>query len=381
MGAKVGRLNRDFAGAHRLAHRAQVREALVRSELTLALHEALAAGAATQAKLRDRALAAYAAGARGVLRRHNRISQAIDRALVRLGALGQAVVILRSGVWRAGGGRGEILDYVRRRADPGAAPAALFDQTWYLETYPDVAGRRMSPLVHYLIAGGREGRAPGPLFDAAHYQRHNAVDLAATSVTGLEHFARRGAAEGRSPHPLFDIPFYLAQDPSLEPGEDPVSHYLREGGRLGLSPHPLVDPAWYAEQTGDLAGQPALLHYLTIGWRRGYSPHPLFEPAWYLEQWPDVAESGLPPLMHFLTVGGFEGRSPSPWFDLGHYRDRRGAELPPGVNPLVDYLQGGAWAVPEPREGFPTAAYLASRPDVVRAGVTPLEHWARQAGR
>lgn len=37
--AKVASLSRDFAGAHRLAQQAQVREALTRTELTLALTE------------------------------------------------------------------------------------------------------------------------------------------------------------------------------------------------------------------------------------------------------------------------------------------------------------------------------------------------------
>ena len=41
-----------------LAHEAQVREALTRTELTLALHEALAARAELVAKLRERSLAA-----------------------------------------------------------------------------------------------------------------------------------------------------------------------------------------------------------------------------------------------------------------------------------------------------------------------------------
>ncbi len=379
--AQASRLKRDFDGAHRLAHDAQVREALVRSELTLALNEALIAGARTQARLRDRALAAYAAGARRPLRRHNRISQLIDRVLSRLGARGQALVIARSGVWRDGEGFGAILAYVRRGADPRATPASPLDQAWYLKTYPDVARRRISPLVHYLVSGGREGRAPGPVFDDGRYRAANAGDLAATSLTSLEHYIRVGAAGGQSPHPLFDPGHYLAQDPALAPGEDPLSHYLREGGRLGFSPHPLIDPAWYEGQAPDSAGQPALSHYLTEGWRQDVSPHPLFDAAWYRRQGDDVNASGMPPLVHFMLIGGFEGRSPSPWFDTAHYLELRGAALPAGVNPLVDYLRGGAWDIAEVREGFPTAAYLASRPDIVRAGVTPLEHWVRQGGR
>ena len=364
--ARVGGLQRDFAGAHRLAHESEVREALTRTELTLALHASLVQRAELAARLRQQAVTAHAARFRGRLRRHNRLSQLLDRGLARLGPWGQAVVVARSGLGHAAHARG--------------VTPPVFDAAWYLAANPEVARRGIPPLVHYLVAGGREGRSPGPLFDDACYRSQHAEGLAATSLTSLEHYVRTGAAGGSSPHPLFDVPHYLAQSPALAPNEDPISHYVREGGALGLSPHPLFDPAWYLEQAPEAAGQPALVHYLVSGSRRGYSPHPLFDTAWYLEHWPDVAETGLQPMVHFLTLGGAEGRSPGPWFDLAYYVAQRGAGLPPGTNPLVDYVQGGAWAMAEARPGFPTAAYLAAAPELVHEGITPLEHWARRAG-
>jgi hypothetical protein len=377
--AKVGRLQRDFVGAQAAAHQAQVREALTRTELTVALNASLLARAELEGRLRDQARAAHARLARGRLRRHNRLSQALDRALARLGSIGQALVIARSGVWR-GAGRPlhdlrHMAAYARRGPNPAVAPSALFDQAWYLAANPDVARGRISPLAHYLVAGSREGRSPAPLLDEAFYRRENAADIAATSVSALEHYARVGGARARDPHPVFDVGHYLAQGPVLADGEDPLSHYLREGWRQSLSPHPLFDLSWYAEQAGP--GQ-SLLHYLTTGWRSGMSPHPLFDPAWYLAQYPEL--TGIEPLTHFVAVGGFEGRSPSPWFDTPHYVAERGEARAPDVNPLVDYLRGGAWTVAEARPGFPTAAYLVSRPDLVRAGLTPLEHWARRGG-
>lgn len=383
---RTAKLRRDFAGAHRLAHQAQVREALSRTELTLALTETLAARAELEGRLREQALAGYLARGGPIrLRRHNRISKALDRLLARLGSLGQALVIARSGVWR-GTGRPlfdlrHMAAYARRRADPRVAPMALYDQAWRLARSPDLTQARMAPLVHYLVAGAAEGRDPHPLFDETWYARENAHELAATGLSGLEHYVRAGAARGRNPHPLFDMAHYLAQGPALASGEDPLSHYLREGGRLGLSPHPLFDPAWYAEQAPEAAGTPGLIHYLQTGSPAGLTPHPLFDPRWYLEKHPQVAEEGVEPLVHFVTVGAFELHNPSPWFDLPHYIVTRGPGLAPGANPLIDYLQGGAWAGAESRPGFPTAAYLASRPDLVRAGLTPLEHWARRGGR
>lgn len=371
----------------RAAHEAQVREALTRAELSAALNESLAARAGLEARLRAEALAAHVRRTPPSRpRRHGRPSRTLEKLLARLGSLGQAAVIARSGVWRGTGRPAfdlrHMAAYARRGANPAVAPEAFFDQAWYLAANPDVAAAGGAPLVHYLVSGGFEDRSPHPLFDAAWYRRENAADLAASGLTPLEHYVRTGAARGLSPHPLFDVGHYLAQGPALAPGEGPAEHYLREGWGQGLSPHPLFDPAWYAHHAGPGAeGGPFLTHYLTRGWREGVSPHPLFDVAWYLERNPDVAALDIDPLTHFLAEGAAEGRSPGPWFDVPHYLEARGEALAPGTNPVLDYLQGGAWAIAEPRPGFPSAAYIASRPDLVRDGLTPLEHWARRRGR
>ena len=95
--------------------------------------------------------------------------------------------------------------------DPGAAGTAaamaeirasgLFDPAWYLARNPDVAEAGVDPLHHYVVAGAREGRGPGPLFD-----------------------------------PLW----YLGEHPdAVAPGADPLLHYLRVGRALGYSPRAL----------------------------------------------------------------------------------------------------------------------------------------------
>jgi len=71
--------------------------------------------------------------------------------------------------------------------------ADLFDDEFYLRTYPDVAQAEVDPLLHY-----------------------------------LEH----GASEGRWPNPSFDSRFYAAQA-KLRRGENPLLHYIRTGRRLG----------------------------------------------------------------------------------------------------------------------------------------------------
>lgn len=370
-----------LGSVHAVAHQAQIREAVTRSELSGALETALAARADAEARTRREVFRRYLAESRPrPLRRRGRPVRLVEQVLAKLSFPGQALVVAVSGVWK--GGPAGIAAYVRRGADPAAEPRTLLHQAWYLATYPDVAAAGTSPLVHYLLAGSREDRSPHPLFDGGWYRRRNAQALAATGLSALEHYLREGAARGRDPHPLFDTAHYLAQGAELAPGEDPLCHYLRDGWTRDLSPHPLFEPVWYRKQAKGAAREtPALVHYLTVGWRKGLSPHPLFDPAWYLAQNTDVAESGREPLTHFVADGAREGRSPGPLFDLAHYVAARGPALDVAANPLVDYLQGGAWRIAEARPGFPTAAYLAATPELAELGMTPLEHWARRRPR
>lgn len=324
---------------------------MTRAELSVALAEALRGRAEAQTGAAARLVQLMAVTPAGSLRRHNRPSRFWDRLLARLGERGRDRIVQRSGL------SGEA--------------SVLFDRDYYLARYPDVATSGAPALVHYLLAGGREGRQPHPLFEPAWYAGQAAQEIAAHGVTPLEHYVRRGAARGLSPHPLFEVGRYLLQAQGRDASANPLIHYLVSGAAAGLTPHPLFDPSWYPG--------PGLHHYLAIGWRDGLSPHPLFEPAAYLVENPEVAAEGLEPLTHFATEGGAAGLSASPWFDTARYISARGGAIPGGVNPLVDYLTGGAWALAEGPGGEAATAFIARRPDLARAGVTPHEHLARRA--
>ena len=281
--------------------RAQTAEGLTRARLAQALLAARRETAKAQIRVRQAAAAAYraAGAARLALRPPPLVNRRHDGSLARLGVLGGALVIARSGLWTAdSGGWAAMQAYVRRGPDPLAHPWALFDQAWYLQNQPDVPVRRMAPLVHYITNGGREGRSPHPLFDPAFYTACNSEALAATELSPLEHFVHFGAPHGQDPHPLFSVDYYVAQVPELtESGENPLMHYLREGRRRGLSPHPLFQPDFYRSQQGaeDLQA-PDLVHYLTVGSAMGLKPHRLFDPAWYRTQYPDTLAAGGEPL-------------------------------------------------------------------------------------
>lgn len=363
------------------ALRAEVQRAGMAEGLTRArLISALTAMARANQAARDSALAAYRVVARRRIRprRRNRLAETIDRILSRIGPLGQALVIARSGVWRCEDpsflGRmrelAAMAAYAWRGVDLAAEPAALFDQSWYVDANPGVVASGMCPLVHYLLRGAKDGRSPHPLIHAAFYAGRNGPDLGATGLTPLEHFVRIGAAEGRDPHPTFSIEYYVAQAPDLVvSGDNPVSHYVERGWRAGLSPHPLFALDYYVSQILQDERQPPLVHYLKSGSALGLKPHPLFDPDAYRARYPDVTEAGHEPLTHYTMSGGVEGRIPSSWFDAPYYMRQRGPARPADANPLVDYLQGGAWSLSEPWVE-PTTVEVSD--------MTPLERWARQ---
>jgi hypothetical protein len=74
--------------------------------------------------------------------------------------------------------------------------AGLFDDEFYLRSYPDVAADEVDPLLHYLMYG---------------------------------------ASEGRWPNPAFDPIFYASQAATLRRGENPLLHYIATGRQSGYA--------------------------------------------------------------------------------------------------------------------------------------------------
>jgi hypothetical protein len=76
------------------------------------------------------------------------------------------------------------------------AKSGFFNSAWYAYVYPDVVKAGYDPLFHYVAWGGREGRDPGPYFDAQEYVIGN-PDIAAAGVEPLLHYLDIGRLEGR----------------------------------------------------------------------------------------------------------------------------------------------------------------------------------------
>ena len=74
--------------------------------------------------------------------------------------------------------------------------SGLFDQKWYLSSYPDVAVTGINPVEHYLRYGASEGRNPSESFNTIFYLNKYS-DVAESGINPLIHYIRHGRSEQR----------------------------------------------------------------------------------------------------------------------------------------------------------------------------------------
>jgi hypothetical protein len=75
--------------------------------------------------------------------------------------------------------------------------SGLFDETFYLCSYPDVADAGIDPIVHYLEHGSEEGRNPSASFDTRTYLNlHPDVAAHPERLNPLVHYIKLGRAQG-----------------------------------------------------------------------------------------------------------------------------------------------------------------------------------------
>lgn len=72
----------------------------------------------------------------------------------------------------------------------------LFDTTFYLNEYPEVARAGADPVEHYCRRGWREGKDPNDTFDTRYYLEHH-EDVAESGRNPFHHFVLDGKREGR----------------------------------------------------------------------------------------------------------------------------------------------------------------------------------------
>lgn len=76
--------------------------------------------------------------------------------------------------------------------------AHLFDATWYLDSYPDVAHAGVDPLCHYVLSGEKENRQPAPWFFPQFYAAEY-PDVGKSGGNLFFHYIFHGSREGRRP--------------------------------------------------------------------------------------------------------------------------------------------------------------------------------------
>ncbi|NEQ78279.1 MAG: SGNH/GDSL hydrolase family protein [Okeania sp. SIO2C9] len=128
----------------------------------------------------------------------------------------------------------------------------LFDEQFYLETYPGVAeavanGTVSDGFFHFIRFGQFESRDPNPIFNTDFYLANNPGVAAAVEqnlLTPTEHFINFGQFEQRDPSALLNTSFYLDRYPDV--GEALVTtsltateHFLNTGQFEGRLPRSL----------------------------------------------------------------------------------------------------------------------------------------------
>lgn len=154
--------------------------------------------------------------------------------------------------------------------DPGKVNGAfedLFDQDYYLSSYPDAAsdidaGRYASAIDHYCQVGSQLFLDPNEFFvssfyhdRACNFDRHLLRRYAGSKQgTLLWHYLVSGLQNGIEPIEFFDSKYYLTQNQDLMTAfrlgqiSTPLAHFLKHGSHEGRDPGPEFNAHAYLER-------------------------------------------------------------------------------------------------------------------------------------
>ena len=164
--------------------------------------------------------------------------------------------------------------------------------------------------------------AASGLFDEAYYLR-SYPDIARANIAAFEHFFQFGHLEGRWPNLYFDPIWYATQNPEVQTqGQQPLLHYLTCGDREGRNPSLLFDVNWYRDRYNIPLEDNTLAHYLKFHFEIPLSPNADFDADYYAAEYPDVFAAKVDLFDHFFKYGYKELRNPSADFDVKFYTQR-----------------------------------------------------------
>ncbi|MBL4836733.1 MAG: glycosyltransferase [Kordiimonadaceae bacterium] len=261
-----------------------------------------------------------------------------------------------------------------KKSSAALIDASMFQQDWYLKTYPDALDSGLAPVEHYILKGESRGYKPNPFFDPVFYTTKHAA-AGRSKLPAALHYALEGWKKNRDPSINFSNEIYLAQYPTAAT-ISPLQQYLERGqyeGKLAfhsalkfrddgdalirammiINESGLFDPTWYQQYTVDCHGMEIspLFHFITKGFWQGAKPNAVFDTRWYRWQHSDeVADDN--PLVHFITDGEKLGHDPAADFSTKSYYTQQ-LQLTPGTDSaLKHYLKVGLPAgEPRPKPG------------------------------
>lgn len=121
--------------------------------------------------------------------------------------------------------------------------SGLFDESWYINFYPDIRNKDGQGLLHFILNGASEGRQPNPVFDTDWYRQEYMP--AENTENPLINYITGGISNQRNPAENFiskdyDHPDFLAQQ---DKNKDPLRHFLIHSYKQGKKwPKPKPKP-------------------------------------------------------------------------------------------------------------------------------------------
>jgi hypothetical protein len=181
------------------------------------------------------------------------------------------------------------------------AKSGLFDAVWYLASYPQLGlSSDAEALADFVSDGWRSLRNPNEDFSTRHYLTQY-PDVASTGINPLVHYILAGDKEGRQPSILLDVNWYRTAYSIDVSSQTCLAHYRAHKNDLTSSPTPYFDPAYYVRSYPDIAeaGVHPFTHYMYNGHQEGRDPSPLFKTEYYRATWL-FSDRSVNPLLHFL---------------------------------------------------------------------------------
>jgi len=250
-----------------------------------------------------------------------------------------------------------------KRSKEALIKTGLFQQHWYLATYPDVVSSLQEPIDHYILEGEEKGYQPNAYFHPDWYKKKSKGARRGIMPAILQ-YARVGWKNGKDPSPSFSGELYAQQYPeTVSLPVSPLQHFLQIGQYSGNLAFPRSFK--FAENGTKLVQDMRLI-----------AASGLFKRDWYREYYSDLWNNDTDPLVHFVTLGHVQDRKPNPIFETAWYRQQHTSKVGKG-NPLVSFIQEGEQKGHNPAPDFHTSNYYKLHRQLKKKEDSALAHYLR----